>query len=711
MKLLFCLVVNTAYAFLTACLILSGLKTKMLFIFLFLLLCGFLKQLENHYLAKRVRFEKGKNVLAFIGDKKNCVKRIAPRSLTEHSKDANNNSSSKIISSVPERPNAPYKKRTGTLALNPSVSLGQFEEPANSPTSSSAVSIPEEAFDASKCNFTLNFISSNCQIQDNGLVLPQQYPSGQFKRCLTFYLQEGYSLPFKLQKDFFNYVSSGKGFADYSNGKSEWNKLPNISKNSSRMSIWKPKVRPMSVQFENHPLSVSLEAKDLLLSLDSLDLARLQSLIFYSSRSERIGKKGKITVTVSLDSNRQTCAIHLGSLVIPQFTDKVLLKEQIVELLKNDNPFEEKRSRYNDSRKEKKEIVLKPKDLNGNESKISKQINANDKRPQPHKRTKTGIPSLNHSSSAHTTTSTTLRTLTQPTGYQFIKNPFIYHETSVMESMYTMFELLVNKINSNSFESFFNRLECLLQNDLVEYIALDCEMTGLYTVEDDKRHSLNTETVFMNNTKQIKDGAKVNSVFQLGLVIKIRHGGWSIWNFHTAPELTKESFTPSTFKFLLEKPLTEKHPEASSDAISNMISEKLKTIRSSSICHQQLASLADLLINSFTPFIVYSGFADLLHLFKTIGRSVDELDHDVIQGYLCNRIYDLKSVCLSAPIYVAGKPSLSTYFHSLYPHLPENKSSLHNAAFDALLTAMLYEALKNRHPLELDTRNGLFSFE
>ena len=739
-----------------------------------------LKMTDCNDVAKKAPFKKMKTA-AFVNEKRVCVKEITPRNLTEISKAAGNNSSD--YSNKSERPNAP-RKRTEKVATDSSHAVSTLGKPANTLTSS-AVSKSEQVFDGSKCNFTLNFINSNCIIQDNGLVLPKQYPSAQFKNCLSFYLQEGYSLPFKLQQDFFNYISSGKGFAEYANGKSDWSRLPNISKSSSRMSIWKPMVRPMSVQFENQSLISSLEARDFLLGLDSLDLGRLQSLIVFSSRSEKIGKKGKVMVTVSFDGNRQTCAINLGSLIIPQFTDKVLLKKQIFELLKNDNPLKEKKSKFNDSRKEKNETVITTKNLQDNESKMPKRANADDGKPQPLKRTKADIASSSnqstsvyettrannsktalttmtqnmsetdalfikstnfkyskkakdakstvpkgtiekgeniqpqreveldiaflssHTSPAHTTITAALTRTAPKNAPQFIKD---HYETSDLELMYSKFELITNRIYPTSFESCFSRLKHLLQNDLVEYIALDCEMTGLYTVADDERHSHNTGTVFKDNTKQIMDGAKVNSIFQLGLVIKIRQGGWSTWTFHTAPELTKESFTPSTFKFLFENPFMEKHPEASFDAIANMISEKLKTISSNSISHEQLASLADILINSYSPLVVYSGFADLLHHFKTIGRSVDELDHDVIQGYMLNRIYDLKSVCLSVPINVAVKPSLSTFFHAFYPHLPENKCSLHNAAYDALLTAMVYEALKIRHPLELDTMNGLFNF-
>ena len=337
-------------------------------------------------------------------------------------------------------------------------------------------------------------------------------------------------------------------------------------------------------------------------------------------------------VTVVLDGDRQTCAVKLGLLVVPQFADKTLLKKQIADLLKNENQFEEKLT-YVDSRKEKNSNLRNTKKLHDDEFKKPKRTNANDGKPQPqqipkaemassnqltsasetkttnsmttlltstqtipetdpqivknpktkskwktkktlerdekiqpHKKPKLDI--TNHSSSAAhlttattlsstTTTLTTLPQATPKTAPQFIKD---HYETSDLELMYSKFELITNRIYSTSFESCFSRLKHLLQNDLVEYIALDCEMTGLYTVADDERHSLSTGTVFKDNTKQIMDGAKVNSIFQLGLVIKVRQGGWSTWTFHTAPELTKESFTPSTFKFLFENPIMEKHP-------------------------------------------------------------------------------------------------------------------------------------------------------
>ena len=684
-------------------------------------------------------------------------------------------------------------------ALTSNISLSNISSNGNSsartdcPPPSTPVS--KEDFDGTKCKFTFDFINSNCIIQDNGLVLPKPNPTSQFKDCLTFYLQKGYSLPFKLPQEFFNFITTGKGFAEYSNGKSDWSKLSNISRIMSRMSIWKPKVRPMSVQFENRSPSVSVELKDLLLSLVSLDLARLQSLIFFSTGTGKTGKKGQIMFTIVLDSNRNNCAISLGFLVIPQFKDKELLKKQINELLENDYSFEKKKVRYNDSRKDKNENSTKPKELNGNESKKPKRTNAIDRKPLTQKRIKLDVasssnqsssaqttttttttttnttttlttlaqttptdfqftknsksakdteftvppqcsvekddnmqpqkevkldlaPSSNQSPSAHTTTTTTSTTalsafthLTTETASQFIKNPLIYHETVKLEFLYTKFEIIVNKIYPHNFESCFDRLEYLLKNDLVEYIALDCEMTGLYTLEDDERHSRDYNTLFINNTKQITDGAKTNSIFQFGLVIKARQGGWSIWSFNTAPHLFKESFIPSTFKFLFETPLSEKYPQASSEAKASMISTKLETISSASISHKQFSSLANLLITSSSPLIVFSGYADLLYLFKAVGRNVDELDHDAVQAQLPNRIYDLKSVCIWAAIRVVGKPSLFTYFRNYYSHLKENKYSLHDATFDAVLTAMLYEALKTKNPGELQTKNGLFNYE
>ena len=777
-------------------------------------------------------------------------------------------------SSVTETHNPPSGNRTGEAVIESSSHYSTFEMHANSPSSSTTAR--KEDLDVSKCMFTFDFISSNCKIQDDGLVLPKPYPSEQFKKCLTFYLQEGYGLPFKLHQRFFYYITTGIGFADYCNGKSDWNMVPNIPDNVTRMSIWKPILYPMLVQFKNQSPSVSAELRDFLLSLDSLDLAQLQSLLFFSSHSGNMEKNGHIMVTIVLDGNRQNCAIGLGSLVIPQFKDKRLLKKQVIALLKNDNPINIKNVSNNVSRKDKNKNLDKSKEINDNESsKIANPADAFDVKPQPQKidaallpsnqttssctttttststtlatqatpeanlrfvnkpkfkyiekqkdnestnekngniqaqkGTKTvvvssskqspstqttstnfstttssttltqttpktgvfikdakstqnpkytapkqaiekdektpqkkvkleGVPSSNQSSFAHTTTTTTtalpahssttststttLTTLTQTTmgttsqttvsASIYIQTPVTIHMTTNLVSMYTNFEVLVKQIYPRDFEACFNYLKHMLLNYQVEYIAFDCEMTGLYTVNDDERHSRDYNTLFTNNTKQLKDGTKTNSVFHLGLVIKIRQGGWIIWSFHTAPELTKESFTPSTFKFLFEAPLSERYPQASSEAIASMISTKLKTISSTSISQRQFASLAGLLLNSYVPFIVFSGYADLLYLFKAIGTSVDELDHYAIQAQLPNRIFDIKSVCMSASISIVRKPSLSTYFHAFYSNLKENSVSLHNASFDAVLTAMLFEALKVRYPIELRTKNGLFNYE
>ena len=607
--------------------------------------------------------------------------------------------SSDSISDTPERPNAPSRRRAGKVATESSTVPAKFLNSSSAPNT-------VEAFDSSKCKFTYEFISNNCKIQDNGLVLPKQFSSEQFRKCLTFYLQEGHSLPFKLPHDFFNYITTGRGFAGYSNGESDWNKLPNLSKNLDRMNAWKPKVKPMSVLFETQSPSFNVELRDFLWSLDSLVLARLQSLIFFSTRTGKIGKKGQIMMTIALEPSRSSCAIDSGILIIPQFEDKELLKKQVIELLENDNPLEEKKPKYNDNRKEKsreKSNPAKDKKVKGEKKderpRIQKKCDGKDVLLQPQKKTKVDICTSSSSLDNVSTNTVTIR-------------PFVFQKTTELESLYTKFDVTLSQILPNKFEAGFNQLKTMISSGLVEYIAIDCEMTGLYTVDDDELHKRDHSTLFKNNTKQLKDGAKVNSVFQLGLVIKTRKGEWSIWSFNTAPQLTKDSFTPSTFKFLFEDPLIGQNSNISSDELTTAISSKLKEISSSSISHEQLASLAALLMNGDHSLIVYSGYADLLYLFKAIGRNVDELDHQVIQTQLSNRIYDLKSVCLAASITgVVGRPSVSAYFTACYSNLKENKHSLHNASFDAVLTAMLYEALKIIRPVELQTAKGLFNFE
>ena len=470
---------------------------------------------------------------------------------------------------------------------------------------------------------------------------------------------------------------------------------------------------PISVHFENQSPSVSVKLRDLLLSLDSLYLARLQSLIFDSTRSTgKIEKRDQLLVTIALDCNRRSCVINSGGLlVIPQFKDKVLLKKQIIELLESDTQFEEKKLKYNNSDREKKLHLIK--EQNDTEVIAPKRAYREEELPQLQKKAKSKKASVpKPSSSLHSTTSTTvtttLTTLTQtttvaaeheslckvkPNLIRSISKQATKNVMKVKKPLYksirdirvlSKFEDNRNCITPENYSEMFEALKELLSSGNVQYVALDCEMTSLYTLDDEEAHLKNPGSVRSNNTEKLINAAQSHDIFQLGLVIKTLNGEWSIWSINTKSDLSKDSLSPATLKFLFKG--------ANVDA-------KLTNIRNTSIDPKEIISL---LFEKKTTLVVFSGYVDLMHLLKRSGRPFALNHFDMEQTFGVQVLWDVKYIASqSSELRFKSLEFLVT--HLLNLELPEEK--LHDASFDALLTAMIYDYFVRLHSI------GLWNFQ
>lgn len=144
----------------------------------------------------------------------------------------------------------------------------------------------------------------------------------------------------------------------------------------------------------------------------------------------------------------------------------------------------------------------------------------------------------------------------------------------------------------------------------VEYVAIDSELTGIYTEADANNHLLKLDYIENNNTNKLFQGVRENRMFQLGLTIKTNDGCFSIWRFHLCPDLKAESFTPDMFReFFIEnsRGVQEKFKFAH-ECISEYSS---KAIRPVDMRH----FLSTLFVRKPT-IIFFDGYLDLMHLLK-----------------------------------------------------------------------------------------------
>ena len=255
------------------------------------------------------------------------------------------------------------------------------------------------------------------------------------------------------------------------------------------------------------------------------------------------------------------------------------------------------------------------------------------------------------------------------------------------------------EVTPDSYTAMLTRFSELLQSG-VEYVALDCEMTGLYTREDEAEHSKDLSLMRIDNTSKLIRAVGKNLMFQLGLTVKTLDGQYFIWSFFTAPNLTEESFTPKTFEFIFLKP----HSNESFEADMSVIQNKINHIASQSV------SVAPFLSRMFilrTPIVLFSGYVDLMHILKASNCEY-RLTHEQVQEQLECNFYDVK---LIAKRLLKSPYSLELLLQKLYPGLKLDKTLLHDASYDSLLTALAFENLRRVYGNEHMIERVLFNYE
>lgn len=509
--------------------------------------------------------------------------------------------------------------------------------------------------------FNFEFIFKNCIIQDNGQVFPKKEPSDQFIKCFMYRLKNGHPSPFKLNQKFFNFITTGKGLVDYKKN-SYWTPLSIPPRGINSASLFKLKLkRPVQFLLDKQSLENMKYVRNTLLELSELNLARLQSLLTLSASllpADSFERRNARLIRIRVDNKLDKCIVTKGWLYIPQFEDADKLKFDISNFL-TDNVTDKFSSRTS----------LSIEGIIGDSPKISPNVVKKKKVKEVEKVVKVSV--------APPAPEITLKSC----------NDALF--------MISNFEKYVNQVTPENFRSMISVLYSILQSDDVEFVAFDCEMTSLYTQEDEDEFRIirNGQAPTMpekSSIQKIIDGVEAHNIFQLGLVIKMRSGDWSILNFYTAPVLEREHFTKGTLKFLFTDPLSKKHPGVD---VNYLIDKEIEDIRTVSIDpDSQLREVVHLIFASKAPIVTFSGYVDFLHLFKATGIDFN-LNHfevkEKLQHDLKREFWDVKFYIVS-PISPVEKPSLVNLIkHHGIVQVADDK--LHNAAFDALLTAALHE--------------------
>ena len=277
-------------------------------------------------------------------------------------------------------------------------------------------------------------------------------------------------------------------------------------------------------------------------------------------------------------------------------------------------------------------------------------------------------------------------------------NEFVPKMTTI-SWLFDNFVKIRSKVKPGNHNALLDKFSIIIQSG-VEYVALDCEMTGLYTREDEAVHSHDLSQMHVNNTSKLMKAVDKNLMFQLGLTVKMTDGQFFVWSFYTAPNLTKDSFTPETFKFLFLKPHSNESSKADMPAILNKISH----IASRSV---SVAPFLSWIFFLRIPIVLFSGYVDLMHVLKATNRQY-RLTHEEIQKHLECKFYDVK---LIAKRLLKSPYSLELLMQKLYPGLTLDKKQLHDASYDSLLTALAFDKLKEEHGAERMIKQVLFNYD
>ena len=598
------------------------------------------------------------------------------------------------------------------IAKQKEIDYGQQLESAPQPSDAQA----EKEEKAKQFILTIKLLRKYSNIQPDGHVVPKYHVSPEFKEYVEEAMSHG-SLPFKLDKEFLSFVTKGKNREQYRN--TSWKHI----RDWKERVVWRPKLHtPVRVFLSGATMSKIAELKEYVFQLKKEQVARLQSLCYFSNLSSTnpdlkraISRRTlKFIIAASIKSYQ----IENGMIKITAFPKSFLefsnaisiltesaktdiseglshtTKKTKVNKVKEESQAEEsiQANKGDDDKSEIKhqEIATKD-DLDQVEENVQKTSPLADSKII--EKASSNVSNQLRNTSIQQNPPVTSDQLNQSSHWKVDSPVFVpknSDKTEHISAILKNFTQIRHFVTPSNYKEKLDEFRKFLRNG-VEYIALDCEMTGLYTKSDEAEHSKNRVLMLKNNTKKLMEAVDHNMMFQLGLTVKTVDKKFSVWSFYTAPSLTVESFTPETFKFLFSK------------------SQDVEVSKISNIAMNSV-SVEHFLLHIFTqniPLVLFSGYVDLMHVRKAANLFYFWKHEDFQKGMECD-FYDVKQIALNI---LHKAQSLELLLQELYDRPDLDKEHLHDASFDSSLTALAFDRLKETYGADRMVKRVLFNYE
>ena len=592
---------------------------------------------------------------------------------------------------------------------NASNAVVQWSEIENSisPVNSSQLLKEDVEKEEKKKPFTLTIKSlrKSATIQPDGHVIPKDNISNEFKEYIEEEVGLGL-LPFKLDKGFLSYLAKGDNKEKFKN-----TNFKTIRDWKERV-VWRPKLHtPIRVFVGGVTMDQIAQLKNYVLQLTTEQIARLQSLCYFSSLALTNPDKSlkrpisRRTLRFIISSSLKSIRIENGMIMISAFPKSFQEFSNAIAILTESQAKDDSESVVitNSARTAKRAKVPKDKD----EIKVGTNI-SEENEPLEKVALDVNVATVTclqatselNAIEAVLTVENSDSSSTPMKAFSASFSPKKGAENGSLLNYLNDFPKIRHQVTLENYKDMFLKYCSLLQSG-VEYIALDCEMTGLYTKEDEAAHLRDQSLRWVDNEKQLIRAMDENMMFQLGLTIKARNGQLHIWSFFTAPDLSEKSFTPETFKFLF---LNSHNSHAASDVKMCAALNKISQIAKQSV---PVAPFLFPIFLHHIPIVLFSGYVDLMHVLKASGRKY-KLTHEEIERQLECPFIDIK---LNAKMIMKRSASLESLMQELYAGLNYDKQHLHDASYDSLLTALAFERLKAVHGPLLFINQVLFNYE
>ena len=251
-----------------------------------------------------------------------------------------------------------------------------------------------------------------------------------------------------------------------------------------------------------------------------------------------------------------------------------------------------------------------------------------------------------------------------------IFNTFFSPISNLLKSTFDIY--IVDKPNKSL---YFDLLDAL---SLATSVAIDFEMTG----------------VVAKNGGSTVEGVKEHKVFQMGVCIVMHQDGedyLSTWRINACEDgkLTERMFNKKSLEFLKQ----------------SLGKDFVKDMQQTLLDYSTLRDIFKAIQVQNFPVIVHNGYADLLHVSKILGEDITRITFDTFKPFF-KTIYDTKYFCEVLNELYTGKrmtaslmwdTKLEALLLESYPSMPKSKESkMHDAAYDALATYLVYRKIINR---------------